>query len=707
MIMRRKIISLIYLWILSCLPIIAQIGGQVNIDINELSLSKKNGYDVIQWNASMHKIQQVGAPELPVTVQTFVVPLNVKVTGITITVKKRSTVEQTLTPYPAQPIPPETGEKINFVEPDSAIYKGNSVFPQKRAEIIADYNEMGYHLVKVQLNPVEYDPVLRKIHINSLDFALRYEQCENQPILPERQSVRRANLIKKTIRSMVANPQDVDRFTNTKVHLTGSSLQTKLSNANASLPINVISEQIPDYIIISSKELKGEFQRLADWKIKKGIPTIIKDVESIQKEYQGSDLAEKIHSYLQECYRKWGAGLFVLLGGDINIIPTRYYMDLNEEYPSDAYYMDLNSSWNANKNHIYAEISDGVRLDKLCYIGRAPAENLEEAKVFVDKVLTYERMDKKIDKNYIMNYLASVSYTSIGSDGFLSPNKPGIINSYLSNYPQLNKWYIFTHYNCSCPKHDKNPMFEHGEELNRESLLAALQDGGASDLNHFHIVYHTDHSHPRAMGASSIDKHESIYTQDVDNLNNGDYLQIVITESCKPAKIDEDCIAEHFINNSQGGAVAFIGDANEAYPSQTAQYNRFLRYLHTEKISSLGILYSLMPESGDIAEYKSLHLLGDPEMPVWSTVPQKLEVNVTPTQIEAGTNTITVQISNLPAGEEATVCLMKDAEAYTVVTVNDTKPHSFTFTPKTSGEMTVTVTARNFIPFEKSIPVTL
>ena len=34
--MRRKIISLIYLWILSCLPIIAQIGGQVNIDINEL-----------------------------------------------------------------------------------------------------------------------------------------------------------------------------------------------------------------------------------------------------------------------------------------------------------------------------------------------------------------------------------------------------------------------------------------------------------------------------------------------------------------------------------------------------------------------------------------------------------------------------------------------------------------------------------------------
>lgn len=66
-----------------------------------------------------------------------------------------------------------------------------------------------------------------------------------------------------------------------------------------------------------------------------------------------------------------------------------------------------------------------------------------------------------------------------------------------------------------------------------------------------------------------------------------------------------------------------------------------------------------------IHEYYRLHLLGDPEMPVWSAVPQKLEVYVTPTQIAAGTNTITVQITNLPAGEEATVCLMKDAEAYT------------------------------------------
>ena len=112
-----------------------------------------------------------------------------------------------------------------------------------------------------------------------------------------------------------------------------------------------------------------------------------------------------------------------------------------------------------------------------------------------------------------------------------------------------------------------------------------------------------------------------------------------------------------------------------------------------------------MPENGIILENKSLHLLGDPEMPVWSGIPQELEVSVTPAQMEAGTSAITVQIANLPAGEEATVCLMKDAEAYAVVTISDSQPHRFTFSPKTAGEMKVTVTARNFLPFEAGIPV--
>ena len=247
--------------------------------------------------------------------------------------------------------------------------------------------------------------------------------------------------------------------------------------------------------------------------------------------------------------------------------------------------------------------------------------------------------------------------------------------------------------------------------MNKANFISALENGGKSGLNHFHIVYHMDHCNPRSIGVSSLDKHEYLYINDIDELNYENYPQIVISGGCKPAKFTEDCIAEHLLTNPHGGTVAFIGNADIGYVTEYSQYDLFLKALYDNKINTLGALYNKMLYSNNgiypYSEYYRLHLLGDPEMPVWSAVPQKLEVNVTPTQIEAGTNTITVQITNLPAGEEATVCLMKDAEAYTVLTINDTKPHSFTFNPKTSGEMKVTVTARNFLPLEKTVPVSV
>lgn len=707
----KRIIPLIFLLLAGYMAVRAQISGQAEVNVNDLSFSKQDGYDVIRWNGGDYKIQQAGAPELPVILKTYVVPLEAKLTGVEVSVSNRMAVNGNFMPYPVQPPIPitEKQDEVKFTQPDASIYQGTEVYPKIKAQIVADYNEMGYHLVTVQLHPVEYDPVSQKLFVSHLNFVLRYDMVGVDGVQSQKQSVRRANAIKKVIRSMVDNPEDVDVFTSSKVKLVGEAVmdvQTRV--ASASMPIDVIQEQIPDYIIITNNELKGEFQRLADWKTQKGVPTLVKDVESIGKEYQGSDLAEKIHTYLQECYHKWGAGLFVLLGGDTNIIPARCYIYSNVEYPSDAYYTDLESDWNANKNHIYKETGDGINMDRLCYLGRASVEDIEEAKTFINKVLMYEKMEN-VSTEYLMNHLAISAYISKdeSKDSLYNDGKESI-NGYLSHYPQITKWYLFDHYNCTCPRHHDKTMYHSGQELNKEHFLSALQDGGDSGLDHFHIVYHMDHSHPRALGASSKDKHESIYIQDVNNLINGDYPLIMISGGCKPAKFTEDCIAEHFLTNPLGGAVAFIGNANDGYADETYQYNNFLAALYRKHIYHIGTILNQMINYNDfstIHEYYRLHLLGDPEMPVWSAVPQKLEVYVTPTQIAAGTNTITVQITNLPAGEEATVCLMKDAEAYTVVTINDTKPHSFTFNPKTSGEMKVTVTARNYIPFEKSIPV--
>ena len=447
-------------------------------------------------------------------------------------------------------------------------------------------------------------------------------------------------------------------------------------------------------------------------------------MEDINGEYLGSDLPEKIHAYLQECKGKWGEGLFVLLGGDINIVPARFYTAANSRdeksaiCPSDAYYSDLDCTWNSNGNHLYAERGkDVVSLNSNCYVGRASVENIEEATLFVNKVLAYEKMNNlSVDKGYLMNHLAVSAYIGKYDNGFLLADAKKQLNDTLKLYPQLNdhKWYLFDHYNCTCNKHWDKYQYSNGQELNKANFIAALNDGGASGFNHFHIVYHMDHCSPRSIGTSCKDKFENMFIPEIDNLNNGDYQQIVISGGCETTHFDKDCVAEHFINNPHGGAVAFIGNANVGYSREYNQYGSFLKEVYGGNYNlSLGVIFQKMPshkayptDNSSTPQKMRLHLLGDPEMPVWSSVPQDFDADIHLSPLNFGNNEISIKINNLPDGESATVCLFKDKEVYKRIEICDTLTHCFVFNVKSKGTVKVTMTARNFIPYDEEIQVT-
>ena len=515
---------------------------------------------------------------------------------------------------------------------------------------------------------------------------------------------------------MVENPQDIERFSSTYQKQTTPMVKAASNAVHLPSLEKILSEQIPDYIIITNKELRPEFSRLANWKIQKGVPTIIKDIDEIREEYIGNDLPEKIHAYLQECRDKWGEGLFVLLGGDTEIVPTRTYFWKGAPYPSDAYYSDLDADWNSNKNNLYAENeNDGVKLEYHCHIGRAPVNNQTETQVFVNKVLAYEKLDTTtVNTNYFMNHLAVVGYNKKEANGYLSGGGKSEMDGYLSRYPQLKKYYLFDHFNCHCNNHAPTPDYENGNELNKSNLITALNDGDPA-VGKFHIVYHQDHSLPRTMGASVEDKKEHLTLQDIDNLKNGKYQQIVVSGGCLIAQFDKDCIAEHFITNPNGGAVAFIGNAHEGYTQEEVQYDTLLISLYDNKLNIIGPVmeamsihspgYNFYYDMGILPCFFRYHLLGDPEMPVWSAVPQELDVDATYKLNGRTGYTISVKINNLPEGEEATLCMMKDEECYERFTITDTDTHNFAFQPKHDTDMKVTVTARNFIPYETSLPI--
>lgn len=378
--------------------------------------------------------------------------------------------------------------------------------------------------------------------------------------------------------------------------------------------------------------------------------------------------------------------------------------------PQDLYYTALNGNWNANKNHIFNESQynhaidiDSADYEKNVYLGRICVNNVSQVNTFINKILTYERADANIDYSYINNSLASVGYIEKKTNqllyGYMSE-----IDKFYKKYPQINQWFLFDHFNCNCGNHDSNLTTSQGEELNRNAFLSCLQNGSNSGLNHFHIIYHLDHAVTTSMGTSSKDKGQSINNTDVDKLSNGKYYQIIFSESCEVATYTKDCIAEHFLNNANGGAIAFIGNADAGLFSEAGMYKNFINTLFSKsaKRYDLGYAYQCSPHYWHNCR---LHLLGDPEMQVWTATPKDLDVSITPDRIVNGKNQITIKVNNLPTGQKARICLMKVEEGYAVNTVTGSESKTFTFTPRTAGALHVTVTAHNYRPYELIIPV--
>ncbi|HEX38065.1 MAG TPA: T9SS type A sorting domain-containing protein [Candidatus Cloacimonetes bacterium] len=613
------------------------------------------------------------------------------------------------------------------MDQDSTIYSSKSPFPGKLAEILYDEYSMGYHLVTLRFHPVEYIPSDQKINLyTDIEFTIEYEANPNPIQLPLRQSARRQKITENFIKSSVENPEDFEFVTGGAQEIIPEQSEMRELDLRSMPSLN---GDIPDYVIITSDELKSTFEDLADWKTKKGVPSLIVTTQEIDDNYAGCcDFAEKIRHYLQDAHQYWGDALFVLLGGDTNIIPHRlstYNLCIGGDIiPTDLYYSDVckndnpDYNWNNDGDNIFGEYDyDGVEYGFDLNVGRAPVEDAYEAEIFVDKVISYEKLnDGVIDVSYVKNVLLMAAFGGINDDGEpVGGEHSGYTTIYNDNLPDRIKqktWLMFDDHDGSA---GYNTLYPGDEETSRDNFIAALNNGSEFPYGKFHIVCHCDHSGFYAMGTSVKWKGESIHRSDMDNLENDTPYQIIITHGCKPNRFSLDCICEHYVNNPDGGGVAIIGNSAVGHFGDSGQTKKFFQKIYGTQSNNwsctaynLGIAFQYMTGRDD--KRKSLNLLGDPEMPVWTDIPYELIVECTPDTITNGENNITVTITNLPDGVDALVCLQKEGEAYAHATVTgsgSTVNAVFTITPDTPGEVDVTVTAHNLLPYEDTIPVTL
>ncbi|MBN1217152.1 MAG: hypothetical protein JXA99_17160, partial [Candidatus Lokiarchaeota archaeon] len=189
------------------------------------------------------------------------------------------------------------------------------------------------------------------------------------------------------------------------------------------------------YVIITCKAFINpntayKFEDLIDNKLQKGIYGTIVTVEDIYNNYGGRDNAEKIRNFIVDAYNRWETR-YVLLGGDSNIIPPRYFcngVDLPDWIPgpqdpyafyTDLYYSAIHINWDGNLNRIYGEESDWnliLNSGNLgdVYVGRAPVGSTSEVNNFVRKTLAHEyELKHKSDVEYLYSGLMAGEFEGI------------------------------------------------------------------------------------------------------------------------------------------------------------------------------------------------------------------------------------------------------------------------------------------------------
>ncbi len=165
------------------------------------------------------------------------------------------------------------------------------------------------------------------------------------------------------------------------------------------------------YVIITSRMLESynegySFHYLLNYKSYQDITGTIVTVEDIDDNYGGYELQDKIRNFIIDVYNKWGTR-YILLGGDSNIIPPKYFCTGGAPMPgdewepedydhyTDQYYSTIHITWDDDNDRVYGEEEDWnllINSGKMgdIYLGRAPVGSTEEVYNFVRKTILHE-----------------------------------------------------------------------------------------------------------------------------------------------------------------------------------------------------------------------------------------------------------------------------------------------------------------------------
>ncbi|MBN2151615.1 MAG: hypothetical protein JW839_09230 [Candidatus Lokiarchaeota archaeon] len=338
-------------------------------------------------------------------------------------------------------------------------------------------------------------------------------------------------------------------------------------------------------LIITNQTFAAAFQPLADLKTGRGVYTAILTVESIYSDARfntSGPLDPTPHAaYIRNAIKHYhynNGTEFVVLGGDVGVIPTRYVynpdtdesafpltpINYRSHYkPTDHYYAGLEGTWDNDGDGKFGEMgivgqtADEVDWTAEVFVGRMPASSVPQVQALVQKVIDYETSPPAGSWANSAVFAGAVSQYGTGGD-------PPVDEAELSEY------IIDSYFGSMTPDrlYDHTPGYVPPSPYTdlSETNLRNAWNAGAS------IVNLAGHGAPTLFTGDGVPPAGLINAAGAGALTNGGELPFVYIFSCSSGAFDYDeitgvsnSLSEELVLNANGGAIAVVSAARTTY----------------------------------------------------------------------------------------------------------------------------------------------
>jgi len=285
-----------------------------------------------------------GDPQIPIFKHSIVIP---DLAAIDYRILSNEVIE-----IPTRSIMPSKGHFTRNIDPMTVpysfnkIYEKNVWYPSKSIELSDPYIVRDLRGMTIQFNPLSYNPLLNELRVNKKIVVEYFNDNLKESVNP---------FIRMTpFKGITKEYEDV--------------YKTLFVNYSKGVHEYTPIPEPGKLLIIYNSVYATQIQQLYDWKVLKGIPTVLAEYPTAT----GTG-ATAIKNYILNMYNQPGSVTYIILVGESNQIP--YLTGNYESAPSDPCYVKLVGS-DAYPDAYISRISP-TSTDNLAYI--------------IKKIIKYER----------------------------------------------------------------------------------------------------------------------------------------------------------------------------------------------------------------------------------------------------------------------------------------------------------------------------